>query len=286
MTPSEEVPAAPVNYEQLLLDNLDIVKQAVRYVARRYSLPDDDRDELLAAIQLKLIESDYEVFRKFRRTSSLRTYLTSVVLRHFLDERNARWGKWRPSRVAQKLGGVALRLDELLSREGFSLSESIQLLRLKHGVTLSDEDISNIARQLPRRTGRHFVGADALEHLAAPYAPPATALEREKAEEDKTLIEDAFIAALERCTDEDLLILRYYFDGDLHIVTIARLMGVPAKPLYRRLEKLMQGFRSELEARSISREDAMEILQGRLVEFRPILELARSGEMRHGPSHG
>ena len=51
----------------------------------------------------------------FEGRSQLRTYLITVVQRHFLDDRNARWGKWRPSSIARRIGPIAVLLDLLVT---------------------------------------------------------------------------------------------------------------------------------------------------------------------------
>ena len=46
----------------------------------------------------------------------------AVIQRLFLDARIAKWGKWRPSVSARRLGGVAVLLERLLTRDGLSLT--------------------------------------------------------------------------------------------------------------------------------------------------------------------
>ena len=67
---------------------------------------------------LKLIDDDYQILRGFRERSSLRTYLSTVVERLFLDYRIRQWGKWRPSAQARRAGALAVRLEALLHRDG------------------------------------------------------------------------------------------------------------------------------------------------------------------------
>ena len=64
----------------------------MRRVARRHRLPDHEADDLRSAVHLKFIENDYEVLRRFEGRSTLATYLTSIVTRQLLDNRNAEWG--------------------------------------------------------------------------------------------------------------------------------------------------------------------------------------------------
>ena len=85
-----------MDYKRLVVDNLPLVDSVVRTIARRHGLSADQQDELGSSVKLKLVENDYEVLRKFEGRSSMRTYLTAVVQRHFLDSRTALWGRWRP----------------------------------------------------------------------------------------------------------------------------------------------------------------------------------------------
>ena len=55
----------------------------VSFIGRRRRLAAHELEEFAAHVNLKLIEDDYAVFRKFEGRSSLRTYLTVVVQRCF-----------------------------------------------------------------------------------------------------------------------------------------------------------------------------------------------------------
>jgi len=61
---------------------------------------------------------DSAILRQFQMRSSLRTYLTVVICRLFLDERIARFGKWRPSRKAVRVGSTAVLFERLTMRDG------------------------------------------------------------------------------------------------------------------------------------------------------------------------
>ncbi|MGH8186413.1 MAG: hypothetical protein ACREUC_07605, partial [Steroidobacteraceae bacterium] len=74
---------------------------------------------------LKLIEHDYAVLRRFEGASSLRTYLTVVLHRVLLDQRNREWGRWRPSAAAYRNGPLAVRLERLVTRDGLTPAEAI-----------------------------------------------------------------------------------------------------------------------------------------------------------------
>ena len=77
----------PAAQAKLFLDHLAVIDQVAQFIGRRHHLDADAIEELQSTIRLKIIENDYEVLRKFEGRSSLRTYLTAIVQRHFLDSR-------------------------------------------------------------------------------------------------------------------------------------------------------------------------------------------------------
>jgi RNA polymerase sigma factor for flagellar operon FliA len=242
-----------VNLEQLFLDNLGVIDQVVRFVARRNGLMPDEAEELSSSIKLKIIEDDYEVLRKFQQRSSLRTFLTAVVQRHFLDQRIAKWGRWRPSVLARRLGPAIVLLDQLITRDGLPVDEAVERVQAQCDDSPSLEELTAIASQLPARSRRQFVGEEALQNLPGGESADRGVVESE-ARDDAERADRALAATLAGLENEDRLILRLRFQQGLQIAQIARVTGLEQKPLYRRLELLMQRLRRELEARGISRE--------------------------------
>src|SRR5262249_8960179 len=117
-------------------------------------------------VKLRLVEREYEVFRKFQHRSSLRTYLTIVIQRIYLDYRNHLWGKWRPSAEAQRLGHVAVRLETLMARDGFTFDQACEYLRTNEHVVAADSDLEAIVVRLPVRVRPAMVGEGELEAVA------------------------------------------------------------------------------------------------------------------------
>jgi RNA polymerase sigma factor for flagellar operon FliA len=247
------------NLERLFLDNLATVEQIVRFVVRRHHLAKDEADELSSSVKLKIIENNYEVLRKFQGRSSLRTYLTSVVQRHFLDDRTARWGKWRPSAAARRLGPTALLLDRLITRDGLTVDEAVETVCARKDASLSREAMHALALKLPQRVRKRFVSDEDLE--AYPAVESAGALENEgtgKTRADE--IERCLASAMEGLTDEDRLILKLRFQHELQVSRISRLTGLDQKSLYRRLEQMMKRLRHELEARGVTGDEVTSLL--------------------------
>ena len=271
-----------MDYERLAVDNLPLVDSVVRTIARRHRLSADEADELASSVRLKLVENDYEVLRKFEGRSQLRTYLVTVVQRHFLDERNARWGKWRPSAQARRLGPAAVLLDQLLTRDRLPFDDAAQSVAARYGDRVSRAQLHEIAVQLPARSSRIFLGEHELEHMAAPA--DTDAIESSERRETGERVERALAAALEQLNDEDRAILQLRFCGNVKLARIAEMLGAPAKPFYRRVEDLMQVLRTALRAHGVSDADVSAIIEHPDSGLGGVLEGAVGGKTGERPS--
>jgi len=273
-----------VDYERLVIDNLPLVDSVVRTIARRYQLSADEEDDLGGSVKLKLVENDYEVLRKFEGRSQLRTYLITVVQRHFLDDRNARWGKWRPSAQARRLGPIAVVLDQLLTRDGRSFEDAAQVITARYGDTASRAQLQDIAMQLPSRSHRVFLGEEELEHFPTSVPTGSDAVESSERQKTADRVERALAATLENLSDEDRVILQLRFCQNMKLVRIAELVGEPAKPFYRRVEDILQMLRNALQAQGVSEADVAEIIEHPNGSIDDVLERTGSGKTLERPS--
>ena len=245
-----------MSFERQFLDHLLVIDQVVQFIGRRHRLPADAIEELQSAVHLKIIDNDYEVLRKFEGRSSIRTYLTSVVQRHFLDSRTAVWGRWRPCACARRAGPAGVLLDQLLTRDAVSLDEAVARVRERYDV--SELALRSLAAQIPVRTPRRFVGEESLNEVAADAGPatPATTVGRDEGDR----AESALHAALNALGNEDQIILKYRFVYALQVSQISRLTGLEQKPLYRRLEGIFKVMRREMEAQGLTREQVLAVV--------------------------
>jgi RNA polymerase sigma factor (sigma-70 family) len=249
-----------VTYERLLLEHLGLIDDVVRFVARRHRLSRDETEELAGSIRLKIVENDYDVLRRFEGRSSLRTYITTVVQRHFLDSRAARWGKWRPCAHARRLGPLAVLLDQLLTRDGLTFDEAVQTLRSNKEFTASTEELHALSELLPQRPGRRLTAEEDLRNTPAPVSVEDEAIHSIDGPNQAERIDLALAAALNQLEPEDRLILKMRFEDDFQISRISRLLGLEQKPLYRRLDHVIKVLRRELEIRGVSREHVLSIV--------------------------
>lgn len=241
------------------LEALPLIEATIRFICRRHHCRPEEAEDFASVAHVRLIEDDYAVLRKFAGRSSLRTYLVVVLGRVFLDFRRQRWGIWRPSAEARRLGPAAVRLDVLVHRDGLGLDEAIEVLRTNEGVAASPEELRELAARLPQRTTRRVEGEEALTTLSVPEDVERRALSVELEARARKL-RDALHAARASLPAEDALILRLRFESDFTVARIAQTLSLEAKPLYRRLGRLLHDLRERLEARGFGSGDLYDAL--------------------------
>ena len=243
-------------HEAAFLSNLALIDSVVRFICQRHKLEGSEAEDFSSEVRLRIVDNDYEIFRRFQQRSSLRTYLTVVIQRIYLDYRNHLWGKWRPSAEARRLGPLAIRLERLLARDGLHFEEACQVLRTNEGVTATESDLAEIAVRLPQRARRAMVGEEALEAVPArDGAFDDRIFSRSGRTGDEASLE-RLDGAMQTLGDQDRLILRLKFQEGLGIADIARALHLEQKPLYRRLDALLNRLPAALEAAGIDRLEA------------------------------
>lgn len=269
-----ETPVVPT--PDLFLQHLPTIESVIKFVVVRHRLTADEADDFAATVRLRLLDHDCATLRKFRGHSSLRAFLGVVILRLYRDYRTAQWGRWRPCAEARRTGPLAIRLDRLLSRDGFTFDEAVEILRVNHGVTEDGEAIRELAARFPMRLKRRPVDVRGFEDLVAvPVSPfPVPALEKQA---ERAL--EALRAAVQRISSEERLVLSLFFANRLCIAQIARRCGLDQKALYRSFTALLKRLRVEMQTAGITAADA-DVWIGR-----PDLDMARAAFLRPVNEH-
>jgi RNA polymerase sigma factor for flagellar operon FliA len=246
--------------EALFLASLPEIERAARFVARRNRLSAVEAEELLAEAKLALIDHDYRILGQFEGRSSLRTYLLTVIQRLFLDRRRRQWGKWRPSARATRLGPLALRLESLLYRDGLSLDEACQVMESQGSSTEARVELVALAGQLPVRTKTIEVPID--DDPAVDAASPGDPETRLRGQLTAERCQAALERALRSLPADDRVVLRLRFEDGVSVADIARGFRLDQKGLYRRIDRVLAGFRRALEADGISWGEVEEMIAG------------------------
>ena len=246
---------------EVYLANRELIDDAIAAVCRRRRLPPDEADDFASDARLHLIKDDYAVLRAFQERSTLRTFLFAVLSHLFLDWRNARWGKWRPSAEAKRMGPLAVRLETLMSRDRLSFDEACETLQANHGVTASRTELEAIAARFPHRPRRSFTSDDGLDSLPAGDGAADDLLVKASATASASRARAALGTLMSELPAQDRLILQMRFTDGHRIQDIARMLDLEAKPLYRRLERLLADLRRGLESRGVTAAEALDAIE-------------------------
>jgi RNA polymerase sigma factor (sigma-70 family) len=224
--------ALPPDPALLLAQQLPLLDEVARSVARRGGSRAADQQEFVDRARLKMVEDDYAELRRFEGRSSLRTYLTVVLQRLFLDERVRRWGRWRLSAVARRMGPAAQRIDILVRRDGLGADEAWHTVTQNEGWALTRAEFEAVAAEVVARER----GQQAAHTCAA------------------------LRCALAALTAEERVILKLRYQDDLRVGAVARALSLPEKPLFRRIERLRARLRVSLEQQGARAGDLVPLL--------------------------
>ena len=239
-----------MNPETLLSTNLAVVNHVVRNVCRGARIQQrQEVEDFASSVTVALMENDYAILRKWQRRGSLSGYLNVVVRRLLSNQRYHELGRWHASAEAARGGPAAVLLEKLVVRDGVPFSQAVPLVR-QLDPSRSQKDLAAMAARFPqRRPQRRTVDLDAAAEVALP--------ERDRADERVVDAEARRLSrrasevvrrAMASWREEDITILRCRFGSSMSIVEVSRMLQIPQRPLYRRIELLLRRLRTALTA--------------------------------------
>src|SRR5262245_14652155 len=198
--------------ESLFLASLPEIERVRRFVARRHRLSLSEADDFCSEVNLAIIRADYAVLASFQGRSSLRTYLTTVIQRLFLDYRRKLWGKWRPSAEATRRGALAVRLEILMHRDGLTFEEAVETLRTNFACDEAREALLEIANALPLRTTRKPVKEAVEDFVSVPADPAVVPDSLLELDQTSVRVQATIDATMESLAPQDRIVLRMRFE--------------------------------------------------------------------------
>lgn len=249
--------------DDLYLANRALIERAISHVCRRHRLSGPEGEDFASTTRIALIEDDHARIRAFSGRSSLQTYLTVVISRLFQDWRNSQWGKWRPSAEAKRLGPLATKLETLTVRDKLTFDEAVETLRTNHGVTEGRAELAALSARFPVRSGRTFTGEETLETLPAPDSRADAPLDQAEAAASAGRAASTLAGVLAKLPAQDRLLIKMRFDDGFSVTEIAKVMKLDAKPLYRRVERLLLDLRRSMEDSGIDVEVVRDVIADR-----------------------
>jgi RNA polymerase sigma factor (sigma-70 family) len=222
---------------------------------RRSGLLPEDSEEFVAWAHEHLIRDDYAVVRVAGERFHEIGYLRVMLSRLLIDFRNHIWGRWRPSAVAQRLGVVAIQLDQLISRDGMAVQEAIQVMRSRNPAH-SEPELRALISELPRRVRDREVDVSNASNVPADESPS----QRLESAELWMKLDTALRRAFAQLSLEDRVIARMRFQDGATIPEIAQMLDLEPKPLYRRLEAILKQLRVSLLQDGVRPQDVREVI--------------------------
>jgi RNA polymerase sigma factor for flagellar operon FliA len=259
-----------VDYQRLLIDHLDLIDQIVRTTGRRRHLSAAERDDFASFVRLRLVEDDYAILRKFQGRSTLWTYLAAVIERLSLDFCAEKWGRWRPSAMAERLGPIAVVLERLVTRDGHTVEEAIEIVKTHHDAAMSDAELRTMWDQLPTRLRTTEVAEEAAAAVPATEESDAGINDAERRARVETL-QRALAAAFTEIAAQDRVLIALRFDQDLSIAEIAKLTGVSVPTLHRRLDKSVKHLRAALSTAGFDPREVAHLIGHPSIALSPLL---------------
>jgi RNA polymerase sigma factor (sigma-70 family) len=249
-----------MNARELFEENLSLIDGVIRRVCAKAGLSGADADDFRSDAHLALLENDCAILRQWEGRSALTTYLTVIVQRLYADACVRAAGRWHPSAEAKRLGDAAVALEHAVRRQGRSIDEALPAARaIDPSLTL--ERARQILDRLPERAPRpRLVELD-------PEAEIPTARD---AADARTIAGDAERLAqrtsrivrqtIEAMPLEDRMIVRLRYGSGMSLADVARMLRLPQRPLYRRIESIVGRLRSALRGAGIKAGDVEELI--------------------------
>ena len=239
---------------QWYVEQLDVIDRIASSVCRRNGVQGADAEDFGADVRLKLLQDDYAVLRKYRGASSRTTFLTVVISNLFRDHRIKHWGKWRPSAEAKRQGEVAVRLEAAIYRDQLSFDQACGFLAQDSRLKVDREQLRKLLASLPHRAPKRVENGADIDDVPSPDSADDAFLDHER-ERRLQAAKAALGAAIDRLAPEDRIIIRLHFYEGFSIADVARDVGIPQKPLYTRMKRLLQTLHKDLASQGIGADD-------------------------------
>lgn len=248
-----------VTLEELYHQSLEALPAILRVLGREKRLSPEELEDLRSDIQVKLLEDDYRVLRRWDSRASLKGYLAIVLYNIWHDRVRGEKGKVVVSAAARRLGPPAPELEVLLGRQGLTFEEAYQAIKPRFP-GLSRGEAEEIATQINPRPSRSFESVTGVTPLPDPEPTAEERLEQREKLGKKRKALALMDRLLSELPEQDcVLLVRAHAEG-VKFSRISRSLGLDQRSLYRHNERLLTKLRTDLEEAGIRWEDLSEVL--------------------------
>jgi RNA polymerase sigma factor (sigma-70 family) len=246
----------PVSDKASLESHLPTLKPIIRQVCARARCFGADADDFEQVVYVAFLERN--ILDKLQGTTQPKAFLHVVVANLFRDFRIQRWGKWRPSAKASRLGDTAVTLERLVHLRKLSPEQAVEAMATQQTGAGSRAELEAIVRQLPLRVGRHDVGEECFDRLEEPTSADRLVVEGEKREQRRAVL-TALEAALGELSTEDRSLLRLRFWEDVSVARLSLMTGTQQRSLYSHFDRLRAQLRRKVLAAGIAELDVQQL---------------------------
>jgi DNA-directed RNA polymerase specialized sigma24 family protein len=244
--------------------SLDTIEETIALVCRRGRLRGADAEDFASSVKVALLENDCAILRKHSGIASLGAYLAVVIDRMLWDSRAQTMGRFYASAEATRLGPAAVMLELLVCRDRRPFEAALPILRGSFPEVTRGE-AERMLQRFPDRTPRpKFVELDDVDlPIAAPAGADQYAIEAEQqrlSRQTARILRDT----LASFSLDDRTMLRLHYGMSHSIADVSRMMRLPQRPLYRRLEHTLVRLRGALESAGIDARAMPDLLAGAL----------------------
>lgn len=250
------------------LSTLTLVNTVIDRVCNRKAVLGDEREEFAQWAMVRLYERREAIWGQFRHDSQFSTYLESVVENLLKDHRIEKWGRWRPSALAQRLGALAVELERLIYRDRLPVHDAIEVLASgQRPDSPARETLWELVAQLPFRAERRpSMDSSLLEDVVADDRARACFDDAEHLATGEQLAQALGVALAGLSGAQRRLLQERYVD-QRKIVDIASERGTRPSPLYAQLGRALRSVRRSMEAQGIECGMVADYLDRRVVTF-------------------
>jgi RNA polymerase sigma factor (sigma-70 family) len=193
-----------------------------------------------------------------------------VIEKLALDFLIQKWGRWRPSAMAEKLGPAALLLDRLVNRDGHTVEEAMEMVRTNHGVAQTDAELRALWDQLPARPRMIEVGEELAVEMASTETSEVHVEEAARTQEAERL-ERVLHAAFEGLAAQDRVIIALRYDHELSAEEIAKVMNISVPTVHRRLDRSLKELRAVLSRGGFDPREISALIGHSTIALSPLL---------------
>jgi len=254
-----------MNYEEarsLFESNLSITDKIIKNYCYRYNITGDEADECNSHVYEKIIDNDYKKIREFKGGSSYKTYITVVISRILIDKKRSS-GRWKPSQKALKMGEEAVILEELVYWKNYSFDQAYNTLTTNHKISIrrdrAYEIITLLQRKNVRRAKPRTIELVDNESDNKSTSPDKSVIHKEILKK-RDQLDNVIEKIRESLSNEEHLLLRMRFEGNINISKIARVLKKDRSNIDKKLKAILRKFKDETLSRNISMDDIKDII--------------------------